>query len=109
MQASSANTTKVLLMTTPTQQQEPDIKQEPHFIGPVPVVEPDPVDFDAFCTVEDLHTTCTNFETPRRPKKIVKSAPGISRQSLMMEMDFLRAEKIALQTRIHCLEEQVCF
>ena len=49
-------------------------------------------------------------ETPIKPDmtQCSSSTPIISNKSLLMEMDFLRSEKILLQKRIKCLEEQVC-
>ena len=49
------------------------------------------------------------FETPIKPDltQCSSSNPIISNKSLLMEMDFLRSEKITLQKKIKCLEEQV--
>ena len=49
------------------------------------------------------------FQTPIKPDmtQCSSSTPIISNKSLLMEMNFLESEKIALQKRIKCLEERV--
>ena len=95
------------VLTSPPQSLELIVKPEPMFIGPENIVGPDPINFDAICTVPN---DVDDSDIPDQSSKTQLSnvASNLSAEQLCsMEMAFLRAEKISLQTRIKSLEKQV--
>ena len=96
-----------------------NIKSEPIFVGPDKI--PSDVDFDAFCRIIDdenpnhvlveastsMAPTTTNNILEETPIKNEVEKHQERLNAVHLEMDFLREEKIALQTRLRSLEEQV--